>query len=82
MASIKRYISSKVEGNGRSEIMFRLSLSKDIKLRLKTGIYIEPSRFNPKTGAISKPRANQKEISEIKDTERKIRDLEDYIYDL
>ena len=80
MASIKRYLSSKVEGNGRSEIQFRLSLTKDIKLRLKSGIYIKPSRFNE--GAIVKPRANQEEIAELKEVERKIRDLEDYIYAL
>lgn len=80
MASIKRYLSSKVEGNGRSEILFRLSLTKDIKLRLKSGIYIKPARFND--GAIVKPRANQEEIAELKEIERKIRDLEDYIYAL
>lgn len=80
MASIKRYLSSKVEGNGRSEIQFRLSLTKDIKLRLKSGIYINPSRFN--AGTIVKPRANQEEIAELKELERKIRDLEDYIYAL
>ena len=80
MASIKRYLSSKVEGNGRSEIQFRLSLTKDIKLRRKSGIYIKPSRFN--AGTIVKPRANQEEIAELKELERKIRDLEDYIYAL
>ncbi len=80
MASIKRYLSSKVEGNGRSEIQFRLSLTKDIKLRLKSGIYIKPSRFN--AGTVVKPRANQEEIAELKELERKIRDLEDYIYAL
>ena len=80
MASIKRYLSSKVEGNVRSEIQFRLSLTKDIKLRLKSGIYIKPSRFN--AGTIVKPRANQEEIAELKELERKIRDLEDYIYAL
>ena len=80
MASIKRYLSSKVEGNGRSEIQFRLSLTKDIKLRLESGIYIKPSRFN--AGTIVKPRANQEEIAELKELERKIRDLEDYIYAL
>lgn len=69
-----------MEGNGRSEIQFRLSLTKDIKLRLKSGIYIKPSRFN--AGTIVKPRANQEEIAELKELERKIRDLEDYIYAL
>lgn len=69
-----------MEGNGRSEIQFRLSLTKDIKLRLKSGIYIKPSRFN--AGTIVKPRANQEEIAELKELERKIRDLEDYIYTL
>ncbi len=81
MASIKRYISSKVEGSGKSEILFRLSLSKDVKLRLKSGFFINPDRFS-NTGAISMPRANQAEKAELKILERKIRDLEDYIYEL
>ena len=80
MASIKRYLSSKVEGNGRSEILFRLSLSKNDKFRLKSGLYIDPTRF--KDGAVIKPRANQQEVSDLKDLERKLRDLEDLIYEL
>ena len=80
MASIKRYLSSKVEGNGRSEILLRLSLSKNDKYRLRSGLYINPDRFND--GVITKPRANQQEIADLKDLERKLRDLEDLIYEL
>lgn len=80
MASIKRYISSKVEGNGRAEIQLRLSLTKNIKLRLKSGLYINPSRF--KDGTIIKPRTNQDELAELRDLESRLNNLEAYIYEL
>lgn len=45
MATITRSLSSKVNGNGESEIMLRLSVSRDLRLRLKSGIFVDPSRF-------------------------------------
>ena len=58
MATIKRYISPKVDKRGMSEIFFRISLTKNVKYRVKSGIYINATRF--KDGEIIKPRANQK----------------------
>lgn len=80
MASIKRSISSKVDGNGKSEIMFRLSITKDIKHRLKSGIFVAANRF--KDGNIIKPRANQKVAAELLELEKKLIAVEQLIYDL
>ena len=43
MATITRSLSSKVNGNGESEIMLRLSVSRELRLRLRSGVFMEPS---------------------------------------
>lgn len=45
MATIQRSLSTKVNDNGKSEIMLRLSLSKNDKIRIKSGIFVLASRF-------------------------------------
>ena len=47
MATITRSLSSKVNGNGESEIMLRLSVSRDLRLRLKSGIFVEGVEETP-----------------------------------
>lgn len=39
MATIQRSLSTKVNDNDKSEIMLRLSLSKNDKIRIKSGIF-------------------------------------------
>ncbi|MCM1139602.1 MAG: hypothetical protein NC221_08335 [Duncaniella sp.] len=57
MATITRSLSSKVNGNGESEIMLRLTVSRELRLRLRSGVFIEPSRF--RDGKFIMPRAEQ-----------------------
>ena len=45
MATITRSLSSKVNANGEAEIMLRLSVSRELRLRLKSGIFVEATRF-------------------------------------
>ena len=40
MATITRSLSSKVNANGEAEIMLRLSVSRELRLRLKSGIFV------------------------------------------
>lgn len=49
MATIQRSLSTKVNDNGKSEIMLRLSLSKNDKIRIKSGIFVLASRFKDGT---------------------------------
>ena len=63
MATITRSLSSKVNGNGESEIMLRLSVSRDLRLRLKSGIFVEPSRF--RDGKFVMPRADRKTLANL-----------------
>lgn len=60
MAKIQRSLSTKVNDNGKSEIMLRLSLSKNDKIRIKSNIFVLASRF--KDGTFIKSRANQRAL--------------------
>lgn len=74
MATIKRALSTKVDANGRAEFMLRLSASREVVLRLKSGIFVETSRF--KDGKFSMPRADQKETLRLRGIEDKLIGLE------
>lgn len=63
MATITRSLSSKVNSNGESEIMLRLSVSRDLRLRLKSGIFVDPSRF--RDGKFIMPRADRKTLANL-----------------
>lgn len=80
MATIKRELSPKLNSNGKSEIIIRLSAGRGIQPRLKSGLFISPSRF--KAGEFIKPRANQKEAAEVRATEAELIILEQHLLSL
>lgn len=80
MGSIKRSISTKTDKTGKAEILLRINIDRTHQQRIKSGIYITASRF--RDGEIIKPRANQKELKELNQTETQLKDLENYILTL
>lgn len=80
MASIKRTLSAKTDKTGKSEIMLRLSIDRDHKQRIKSGIFITSSRF--RDGEIIKPRANRKEVEELTRIENTVIELERFLISL
>lgn len=55
MAKIDISISSLVNGSGKSELLFRVNVNRDIRLRVKSGIFVYPNRF--RNGTIVLPRS-------------------------
>lgn len=80
MASIKRTMSAKTDKTGKSEIMLRLSIDRDHKQRIKSGIFITSTRF--RDGEIIKPRANRKEAEELTRIENTLVELERFLISL
>ena len=80
MASIKRTLSAKTDQTGKAEILLRLSISKNNKQRIKSGIFVTASRF--REGEFIKPRANQKELQELNRIETTLQELERFIISL
>lgn len=80
MATTKRELSQKTNSAGKSEIIVRLSIGRGIQPRLKSGLFIAPSRF--KSGSITKPRANQAEAAELRGVEAQLIKLEQHLLNL
>lgn len=80
MATIQRSLSAKVNDNGKSEIMLRLSLTKNNKIRIKSGLFVLAARF--KDGAFIKPRANQHELAELRNVEDTLVSFERFLIGL
>lgn len=88
MATTKRELSQKINGNGKSEIIIRLTIGRGLQPRLKSGLFIDPARFNDgkkdpkKAGAIIMPRTNQKEAEELRKLEAELTAMEQYLLDI
>lgn len=80
MATSKRELSKKINSVGESEFIIRLTVGRGVQPRIKTGIFIDPTRF--KNGVIIKPRANQTEASNLRKIEAELIELELYLINL
>ena len=65
MPTIKKSLSSKVDGDGKSEILLRFSGGRDAVFRVKSGIRIPPARWNAAEGRITLPRLETPEQREL-----------------
>lgn len=80
MATIKRSITAKLDGCGNAEILLRLSVSRQLILRLRSGVFVNPKRF--KDGNFIIPRANQIEANEIREAENTVINIERFLINL
>lgn len=76
MATIKRNLSTKTNPSGRVEILLRLSISRQISYRLKSGIFVSTSRF--KDGEFIMPR-DLKEKKEVRELEERLEAMEKFL---
>lgn len=82
MASIKRTISKKVNGNGKAEIYLRLAAGKrGVQLRFKSGVFIAPTQLKP-NGEFIFPRSDKKAEYELRALEKKLKRMEEFLIDL
>lgn len=80
MATIKRYLSTKVDNQNRSEVCFRITISRSERYRVKTGVLIDNTRLN-NDGRIIYPRYDHNKILELRNVENKLVSIERTIYD-
>lgn len=76
MATIKRSISAKTNPSGRAEIMLRLSISHSVAHRIKSGVFVSPSRFKDGKFIIPRDAEEKKVIREIED---KVESIEKFL---
>lgn len=88
MANITRYLSARSNGDGKKEIYLRVNCGRDARFRLRTGLFIDPARFNDGTrgkgapGSIIYPRANQVEAEELRRLESALVTREQFLLGL
>ncbi|MCM1310233.1 MAG: site-specific integrase [Bacteroides sp.] len=80
MATVKRSMTSKLDGCGNAEILLRLSVSRKLILRLRSSIFIKPERFKDCIFRI--PRANPIEANEIREIENAVINMERFLINL
>jgi integrase len=80
MVSVKRSLSSRLDGNGKSEILLRVIVCHGNSMRMKSGVFVKPDRFG-KDGRINKPYKKGLEYEELKSAESMLTGLENFIVD-
>lgn len=80
MATLKRTLSTKVDPNGKSEFLLRLTVRRGFQVRLKTGIFIEPDRYPD--DAFIKTRPGSELNTYIRGIEKKLKAVEDMVLDV
>lgn len=80
MATIKRSLSTRTDAAGYSEIMLRLSVSRSIVIRIKSGIFVNAKRF--KDGNFVIPRSNPEEANEVRAIEEQLINTERFLVKL
>ena len=76
MATIKKALSTKIDGQGYSQILFRVSIDKNMKIRLRTGIFIPERRWNEEKERMSYGKAVGTERAEMAEKETRLKDTE------
>ena len=56
MATIRRYISDRTDGDGKAEIYLRFSGGRGRVYRLRSGLRVSPARWNAEAGTVVIPR--------------------------
>jgi len=76
MATIQKSLSTKQDGRGYSQILFRVSISKNKKLRLKTNIFIPAKRWDEDKERINSAKAIGVEKNELTEKETSLKEIE------
>ena len=79
MATLTRNITKGINPMGKAELLLRLSVSRNLVVRLKTGLWVAPERFNK--GAFSLPK-DPAARAEIRAIEYKLIDIERFLINL
>lgn len=65
MATITATLSTKADGNGENEILLRVNISKNQRARVKSGIKVNPKRWNAVNGSIYAAKAIFEEKTDL-----------------
>ena len=82
MATIKRELTSRKDGDGRAELLLRFTIRRGLQWRLHTTLRINPDNWDAENNRSRFPRLNRPLINELRELDGKIQGLEKYLYSL
>lgn len=75
MATVRKYIA-KTDKQGRAQLMMRVTATRRMRARIRTGIFVPAARWSQETERIVKPRADRRLVAELSQLEELIADAE------
>ncbi len=80
MATVKAYLSTKVDQRGKAEILLRFVGGRDHVYRLRSGLWVDPSRF--RDGGVIVPRMGGREQKEMLKLRSSLEDIRTRLLEL
>lgn len=77
MATVALSLSSKVDANGKSQVLVRLTITRDNRPRFKSGVYVRPEWL--RDGVLTIPKRGKLNFLEIAEAEKAKAQLDDYV---
>lgn len=82
MANIEKSLSSKERDDGKRQLLIRISSGRNIRFRIKSGIFISPQYWDEKEQLVSVPRLGRNNINNVMEARQEEKLLVEYENDL
>lgn len=82
MANIEKTLSSKERDDGKRQLLIRISSGRNIRFRIKSGIYLSPQYWDEKEQCVSVPRLGRNNINNVMEARQEEKALVEYESDL
>lgn len=79
MAKFNLSLSAKGDLNGHKQIFVRVTVNRDLRLRLKSGVYVRPDWVQASTNEIVIPKRGRLNLAEVREAEKAKAELETYL---
>lgn len=80
MATVKRTLSTKTNGNGKSEILLRLTVKRGFQLRLRSNLFVKPEHYGD--GSLNKARPGSALYTELAQIKKTLSGIEQHLFDI
>ena len=82
MASIERTLSAKVNESGKKQLLVKVFLSRSIRFRYKSGVYVTPDYWDEQSKSIVIPRLGKQNKADVEEAKRESILVSEFINDL